>query len=311
MVNIFIYCIMFLKKQALDIKKLFKEYKAGESLRVLAKRYSYSPTGIRQLMIEFDANRWLNSKRYRPNMQTDKKLVPKLFIAFKSGMTLKDLAAKFGKNKSTIRQLLILHDQQQYKNLKNNRGRPQMDVSREKKIIQLFKQGKSSNEIGILFNLSQERIRQIADLNGLVHVRRRKKEIIKTKIIEELKRGKSSLSIAKKYHFKKNTIEHWRIDNNIPSDFQRKIKVRKEEIINLFKRGIPHRAIARTLGINVDYIRKTARLMGINVVVKKSKTPKIITLLKRNLSPQQIAEKLKITRERVYQVRKEIINNKR
>lgn len=302
---------MFLKKKIVDPKKLFKEYKEGMSLGDLAERYSYSPTGIRQIMIEYDAQRWFNTKRWGVTSlsSSNKKLAPKFFEAYKSDMSLKEVAAKFGYTFTHVRQLMILNDQQQYNKLKKNRGRPVGNKDRNKEIIRLCKQGKKAREIGNAFNLSIESIRKIAVKEGLVKIFKRKIERRNYNIIRDLRRGISIEKIADKYNLNKSTIVHYRIKNNIPSIYQIKIKIRNKKIMKLLKSGIPSGKIASMFNITGPNLQHIASSHGFPLRKTAIRTPKIKLLLKKNFTPRQIADKLQITTERVYQVRREMQTN--
>ena len=116
----------YIKKEFISGAKLFEEYESGKTLRQLADRYSYSRTGIRQKLIEYDSLRWMKVRRNRADITfANSGLAAKIFAAYESGYTLKDMMPQFGHSYTYLRQIMILADSERYHKLKKRKSGPE------------------------------------------------------------------------------------------------------------------------------------------------------------------------------------------
>ncbi len=299
-------------KKHVKINELFKEFEAGESLSSLSKRYSYSPSGLRQLLMENNYQSWLAARK-KKRVSSDANnsiLAAKIFNLFEKGKSIKELCVLFNMNDSQVRLKMIVHDKQRYREILkrilkiNSPSELKNKIEKRNQIIiRLYNEGSKVSELAKKFDISRQNIYLIFKKEGLSEFNRKKRANRNANILEDLFNGKSSENVAKKHRISKAVIDQIRISNVIPTIYQQKIEDRNTKIMELIKKGVDTDKIAVECNILESYVSNIARKNGIYWRKEHSLTPKIKQLLKKNKTPVQIAEMLQITSQCVYQLR--------
>ena len=202
----------------------------------------------------------------------------------KSYMGLNDISIKTNLSSGEVRNILLSElTEEEYKET-----RPSKKLSpRDKKMIDLTKEGKTLSEIGKRFDVSRERVRQILEKNGVAgrhasKVRKQKKQndidINLNKVLLLIKQGRSEEEIIKACDIdevlyrevRKKLIKERRIPRGSVQKYEQNIdiQIRQEHVLALRQEGLKNPAIAKYLGVATQTVSRDVRKMrlaGIDV----------------------------------------------
>ena len=173
----------------------------------------------------------------------------------------------------------------------------------------MLKQGKSTKEVALRFNLTTESIRTIAIQKGLIVVYAHRERQIKRRelIMDCLKEGLAPELIERRFGLSDIALYYYYRQYpkyNYPSRYRRKKKNRDDKIILLLKKKVPQKNIAQRFNLNKITVYKIAREHGLTYYKRQGEA--IRQLLKAGWQPSQIAEEKKVDVSNVYRQRKKM-----